>query len=255
MKDLFNFLRSKIFLLNILLAVVVVASAFGFTYVWLNSYTNHGQSIEVPELKGLSTEQVQTQLEHLHLRFAIVDSVYDLEQKPGTILEQDPAPKAKVKEERTIYLTINSSIPPKVKVPDLTDISLRQAEALLQTFGLKAGALSYKHDLAKNAVLETRYKGRPIKPGTSVNKGSVIDLVVGDGIGGENERVSIPNLIGLTKAEAEDALNASNLAMGAIIYDENIKDSLSAVVFKQFPLPSDSLLLKQGESVDIYLKN
>src|SRR5215510_3272084 len=102
MKDFFNFLRSKIFLLNLLLAVVVVASVFGFTYEWLNKYTNHGQSIEVPELKGLNTEQVQVQLERLHLRFAIVDSVYDLEQKPGTILEQDPAPKAKVKEDRTI---------------------------------------------------------------------------------------------------------------------------------------------------------
>src|SRR5258706_934163 len=252
MKGVLNFLRSKIFLLNVILAAVVVASVFGFTYKWLNKYTNHGQSIEVPELKGLNIAQVTVLLERLHLRYAVVDSIYQLEKMQGTILEQDPAPTAKVKEDRTIYLTINSGIPPKVKMPDLTDVSLRQAEAILETFGLKAGALSYKHDLAKNAVLETRYHGKPIKAGTSVNKGSVIDLVVGDGIG--SERASVPDLMGLTKAEALAVLNVANLSVGAIIYDENIKDSLSAVVYKQFPLPSDSLRISQGEPVDIYLR-
>lgn len=252
MKDIFNFLWSKIFLLNLLLALVVVASVFGFTYKWLNTYTNHGQSIEVPQLKGLNMKQVQDMVEHLHLRYAVIDSIYQLGEKPGTILEQDPAPKAKVKEDRTIYLTINSGLPPTVKMPDLTDVSLRQAEAILQTFGLKSGALTYRHDLAKNAVLEARFRGKTIKPGTSLNKGSVVDLVVGDGIG--SERAFVPNLIGLTKAEALTALNDANLSAGAIIFDENIEDSLSAVVYKQFPLPSDSLQLKQGESVDIYLK-
>jgi beta-lactam-binding protein with PASTA domain len=251
MKDVFIFLRSKVFLLNIILALLVAAGVFGFTYQWLDKYTNHGQSIEVPELKGLNMEQVKVLLERLHLRYAVVDSMYQLEKKPGIILEQDPVPKAKVKEDRTIYLTINSGIAPRVKMPDLTDVSLRQAEAILETFGLKSGGLTYRHDLAKNAVLETRYRGRPIKPGTSVNKGSVIDLVVGDGIG--SERTSVPDLTGLTWQEAMTALNNANLAAGAVIFDENIKDSMSAVVYKQFPLPSDSFQLKQGESVDIYL--
>ena len=169
-------MRSKIFLLNLFLAVAAIAAVFGFTYAWLDKYTNHGQSIEVPELKGLNLKQVQEVLDRLNLRYAVVDSIYQLGEKSGNILEQDPAPKAKVKEDRTIYLTINSSVPPTVKVPDLTDVSLRQAEAILQTFGLKAGTLSYRHDLAKNAVLEARYHGKQVKPGTSVNKGSVIDL-------------------------------------------------------------------------------
>jgi len=251
MKDVFNFLRSKIFLLNLVLAALVIAGVFGFTYRWLDKYTNHGQSIEVPELKGLNMEQVSVLLERLHLRYDVIDSLYQLDKKPGMVLEQDPVPKSKVKEDRTIYLTINSGIPPTVKMPDLTDVSLRQAEAILQTFGLKSGALSYRHDLAKNAVLGASYRGRPIKPGTSVNKGSVIDLVVGDGIG--SERTVVPNLIGLTWQEAMTALNTANLAAGAVIFDENIKDSMSAVVYKQFPLPSDSFQLKQGESVDIYL--
>jgi len=75
---------------------------------------------------------------------------------------------------------------------------------------------------------------------------------VGDGIG--SERVFVPNLIGLTKTEALAALNDANLSAGAVIFDENIGDSLSAVVYKQFPLPTDSVQLKQGESVDIYLR-
>ena len=252
MKDFFNFLRSKVFLLNVLLAIMVVVAVFGFTYKWLSSYTNHGQSIEVPDLKGLNTEQVKVLLERLHLRYAIIDSLYQTEKKPGTVLEQDPSPKSKVKEDRTIYLTVNSGIPPKVKMPDLTDVSLRQAEAILQRIGLKRGELSYKHDLAKNAVLEARYRGRIIKPGTELSKGSMVDLVVGDGLGGE--KVSVPDLTGLTKSEAADALNMANLSVGAVFYDENIKDSVSAVVYKQFPLPTEDVVLNQGESVDIYLR-
>lgn len=252
MKSFFKFLISKIFFLNLVIAAVVVIAVFGFTYNWLNSYTNHGQSIEVPELKGLNMEQVNVLLQRLHLRYSVIDSIYQLDKSPGTVLEQDPAPKAKVKEDRTIYLTINSGIPPKVKMPDLTDVSLRQAEAVLQTFGLKTGALTYRHDLAANAVLQARYQGRPIKPGTVISKGSVIDLVVGDGIG--SEAASVPDLTGLTRAEALTALLEANLSPGAIIFDQNIKDSASAVVYKQFPLPTDSMVLNQGESVDIYLR-
>lgn len=251
MKDIFNFLTGKIFLLNLMLAAVLVVSVFGFTYRWLDKYTNHGQSVEVPELRGLNTEQVTVLLERLHLRFTVVDSIYQVEKMAGIVLEQDPAPKAKVKEDRTIYLTINSGIPPKVKMPDLTDVSLRQAEAILQNFGLKTGTLTYRHDLAKNAVLETWHRGKPIQPGTSVSKGSVIDLIVGDGIG--DERVSVPDLTGLTKANAWAVLTEANLSLGAVIYDKNVKDSVLAVVYKQFPLPAEGMQLKQGEPVDIYL--
>ena len=182
----------------------------------------------------------------------IVDSIFELDKPPGTVVDQDPAPDSKVKEDRTIYLTVNASLPPKIKMPDLIDVSYRQAEAILQTFGLKVGTLIYKPDLAKNAVLGQRYKGAEINPGTEIPQGSLIDLVLGDGLG--NTKVQVPNLVGLTKGEALFMLKGWSLNIGTLFYDNGLKDSTIAKVYKQFPAASDSSIINQGEAVDLYLR-
>jgi hypothetical protein len=247
-----QFFTSKVFFINLLLALIFIAAVFGITYSYLSSYTHHGESIAVPDLRGLTKERLATFVNGKHLRYAIVDSIFELDKTPGTVVDQDPAPDSKVKEDRTIYLTVNASLPPKVKMPDLVDVSYRQADAILQTFGLKVGNLIYKPDLAKNAVLGQRYRGSEISPGTEIPKGSVIDLVLGDGLG--NTQVSVPDLIGLTKGEALFVLKGSSLNVGTVHYDGGVKDSLVAKVYKQSPEPSDDATLNQGEAVDLYLR-
>jgi beta-lactam-binding protein with PASTA domain len=246
-----EFFTSKVFLINIVLALVFVAAVFGITYKYLSSYTHHGESISVPDLRGLKKDRLESFVKDKQLRYAIVDSLFELDKVPGTVIEQDPAPDSKVKEGRTIYLTVNASLPPKVKMPDLVDVSFRQAEAILQTFGLKVGSLIYKPDLARNAVLGQRYKGSEITAGKEIPKGSVIDLVLGDGLG--NTRVPVPDLVGLTKGEALFVLKGSSLNIGTLFYDHG-RDSTNAKVYKQSPEPSDSATINQGEAVDLYLR-
>jgi beta-lactam-binding protein with PASTA domain len=251
LSSLRSFFTSKVFLINLLLALVFVAAVFGFTYTYLGSYTHHGESISVPDLRGLKKERMESFVKDKHLRYAIVDSLFELDKEPGTVIEQDPAPDSKVKENRTIYLTVNASLPPKVKMPDLIDVSYRQAEAILQTFGLKVGSLIYKPDLARNAVLGQRYRGSEISAGKEIPKGSVIDLVLGDGLG--NTSVPVPELIGLTKGEALFVLKGSSLNIGTVYYDPGTRDSTNAKVYKQSPQASDSAAISQGEAVDLYL--
>lgn len=251
MKDLLAFFRSKLFLINLAIAVALIFAIFGFTYLWLDNYTKHGENISVPDLIGMKVKQVDSLVAGRHLQFAVVDSVFLPDLAPATITEQDPLPNAKVKENRTIYLTVNSGISPKVQMPNLIDVSLRQAEAILQTYGLKAGEFSFRHDLAKNAVLEQKFRGREIKPGALISRGSIINLVLGDGIGGE--KIEVPSLIGLTKSEALFVLKGSSLNPGAVIYDGTVSDSAAAIIYKQFPLPSDSAKVNEGETIDMYL--
>lgn len=246
-----EFFTSKVFLINVVIALVFVAAVFGFTYNYLDNYTHHGESISVPDLRGLKVDRLQSFVTDKHLRYAIVDSIFELDKPAGTVVEQDPAPDSKVKEDRTIYLTVNASLPPKVKMPDLIDVSFRQAEAILMTFGLKVGTLIYKPDLAKNAVLGQHYRGYDINAGTEIPKGSVIDLVLGDGLG--NSQVPVPNLIGLTKGEAMFVLKGSSLNIGSLFYEHAMRDSTNAKVYKQSPEPSDSSSISQGEAVDLYL--
>jgi beta-lactam-binding protein with PASTA domain len=164
------FITSRTFLKNILLLLVLLVLGFFIIKGFMNFYTHHGQSIAVPNLVGLKITNLKSVLEPHNFNFKVVDSLYDADKAPGAVLDQDPASDSKVKEGRTIYLTINSTLPPDVRMPDLIDVSSRQAEAILQSFGLVTGEITYRSDMAKNAVLEQRYKNAIIKPGIMIPK-------------------------------------------------------------------------------------
>lgn len=247
-----KFLTSKIFLINLLIALIVLVMFFGFTYKWLDSYTNHGSTVTVPDLRGLKITDVENFIKDKALRFKIADStIFDINKPAGTVIEQDPAPQEKVKENRTIYLTITRTNAPKTKMPNIIDVSFRQAEAILQSYGMKTGKTIYKPDLCKNCVLSFEVEGKPLKAGDEISKGSVIDLVLGDGFG--NTKVNVPDLVGLSYEEALFVLKASSLNAGAVIFDNSVRDSSRAVIYKQSPSPENSDVISQGEAVDLYL--
>ncbi|HNB33014.1 MAG TPA: PASTA domain-containing protein [Bacteroidia bacterium] len=252
MKELIRFLKSRIFWINALVIFIVIIMSIGLVYKWLDSFTDHGNSVSVPDLKGMNIKKVDGFLKTKNLSFKIADSsVYLLDQKPGTIVEQDPQPDEKVKQGRTIYLTITRSSAPMVKVPALKDVSLRQAEAILAASGLRMGEQIFKPDLAKNAVLSMMINGRDLKAGTDVPKGSAIDLIVGDGLG--NTVITVPSLIGLTYDEALFVLKGSSLNIGSLFFDGVIKDTLNAKIYDQNPAP-DNNTINQGDAIDLYLR-
>ncbi len=251
MEKLTSYLKSKVFFTHLLIAIGLVFILLFLTYNWLSGYTNHGETVTVPDLKGKTMKDIEKFLVGKTFQVKIADSSsFILDKAPGTIIEQDPMANSKVKEGRTIYITITRTVPPGVKLPNLVDVSQRQAEAILGSFGLKVGQLIYKPDLAKNAVLAMLFKGNPIKAGEEIPKGSAIDLILGDGIG--NTEVPVPTLVGLTTEEALFVLQGSQLNPGAMVYDEDVLDSASAVIYKQTPEPGDSIFVKQGESIDLY---
>jgi beta-lactam-binding protein with PASTA domain len=221
------------------------------TMNWLDSYTLHGETITVPDLKGMSLQQVERQLKSKNLQYAVLDSLYDKNMKPNSVLDQNPKPEAKVKENRTIYLTINAYNPPKFKMPKLIDKSLRQAQIELESYGLLVGQLTYVPDMAQNAVLKQLVNGKEIKPGDLIAKGTAVDLVLGDGLG--NTQVEVPFLLNLTLNEAKFVLTSSSLNIGALVFIGNISDTSRAVVVRQIPDVSSKRMLTMGESIDIFL--
>ncbi len=254
MKAFFQFLKSKDFIKHLSIAILIIACVLFLVFKWLNIYTRHGETVSIPDLKGLDITEAMEVLEEQGFRY-VVDSIYTDKADAGTVYEQEPEANALVKENRTIYLTIVSSDAPSVKLPDLIDVSLREAKAILESYGIQVGQLIYKPDLAQNAVLAVEHKGKTLNKGDLLKKGDVVNLVLGDGYG--NLKVNIPNLIGLTYDEALFVLKGSKLLMGAIIFDGNTSDTVNAVVYKQSPeFSSDTSInqISQGETIDIYLK-
>lgn len=164
---------------TLLLAVAVFAVYLFLSMIFTGWYTRHGQSIVVPKIEGMPAENAFTLLDDNDLEMIVIDSVYNEDMKPGTIVEQDPRSDVRVKPGRKIYVTINTGIKPKVKVPRLINGSSNLAKVLLQNAGLKLGRVdSVKSTIGSGLVIRQKYRGRDIAPNTPLEKGSVIDIVV-----------------------------------------------------------------------------
>ena len=238
--------------LAILIAVVVLFVVLIF--VALRVYTRHGQNVSVPELRRLSLTEVKKICDERGLKFEISDSVYSSNAAPGTVIDQTPPATFKVKKERTIFLTIKAYSVEQVAMPRLIDLSIKSAQAQLATVGLGVGKISYKPDIARDAVIEQMFNGKPIPAGTRVAKGSLIDLVLGKG---EDEGISktvVPDLKSYSLYTAGLVAAQNSLNIGAKIGDGTVKtqaDSLSAVIYKQSP--AKGRLVLPGSEIDVWI--
>jgi len=255
MLHLLRFLVSKVFLINLLIALLILIGGIVGVLHYLDDYTLHSKTIEVPNLVDAHISAADSLVAGENDFSAIIaDSVYQKGKKAGFVVEQNPQAGTTVKPGRKIYLTISTSEPPKVSMPNLVDMSLRQATSLLETFGLEIGELTYEPDLCKNCILEQHINGKEIEQGERVERGIKVDLIVGAGLG--NELTTVPFLIGITSQMAEDVLKSKSLNIGGILYDETVEtkeDTIMARVSRQIPMHSEAPTVRMGSAVDIFL--
>jgi beta-lactam-binding protein with PASTA domain len=188
MMSLKEYLQSRTFLFQMMIAIVIIGALAYLFMHWLTYTTDHGNEITVPNLRKLSELEVEEKLDDLNLDYVLLDSVdYNPDFPKHTVVEQDPVAGSKVKEDRKIYIKINSSGFTTVKIPNLIEKTYRQAVPTLKALGLEEGTITYKPYLGKDMVLEMRWNGKKLNPGDKVFKSSKIDLVLGDGEVGFNE--------------------------------------------------------------------
>jgi len=220
-----------------------------YFYIYLPSTTNHGELVEVPDVKGIKIDDLEKFLKDHKLRYELNDSSYSDSLPPLTVTRQFPAPGAKVKENRIIFVSLNRVAPPTLPMPDLTG-SYDNAKAVLKSSELKLGKVWYQASPFKNWVTEFRYKGKPVEPGTRLAKGSVIDLIIGDGNGPAD--FVIGNLVGDSYETAMEKLAGWNLHLGKVELAEGADTTgVKPFVFKQEPLAGDSV--RVGEPVNLWL--
>ena len=249
-----KFLLSKIFLKNLGLVAIISVGLVMILLLWLNFYTRHGQARPVPDFYGLTIEQTAKLAKKNRLRYQVIDSVYTSLVPRGCIAEQNPKPGFKVKKWRNVVLTINAYNPEMVAMPNLVDLPIRQAIALIASSGLEMGELRYRPDLSIDVVIEQLYNGKNIRDGDSLQKGSVVDLVLGKGL--SNRRTSVPYLIGMAMEPARNKILISSLNLGTYIYDNTIinsSDSLNAFVYKQNPEYREDATLQLGSAIYLWL--
>lgn len=249
-----EFLKTKTFKYNALAAVGITIFLIVLNMFALRIYTDHGNSVEIPNLRGKTTAEVSAILTKIDLRFQIRDSVYSRETAPGTVLDHFPKAGMKVKENRTIFITLCAVSQEKIPMPQLTDISYRQAINIIESSGLIAGSIEYQPSEFPNLVLEQKNEGKAIRVGEMVPKGSVIDLVLGSDTKGETSQV--PTLFGRNLAEARLTLGEAFLNIGTVTYDESVlyeAQKVKAMIFKQSPDPAEVFEVAKGTAIDLWL--
>jgi eukaryotic-like serine/threonine-protein kinase len=249
-----NFLLSRIFFKNLGLAIAILIGIILLLLIWLNIYTRHGQARPVPDFYGLNLEETAILAKKNKLKFQVIDSVYTTVVARGCVSEQNPKPGFKVKKWRRIAISINAFNPEMVAIPDLVGLPKRQALSVIQSSGLEPGQLRYIPDLSVDFVIKQLHNGREVNPGDSIQKGSVIDIVLGKGL--SNERTPVPELLGMTFERAKSSILGASLNLGAFIYDNsviNAGDSAKAFVYKQNPEYNEEATLQLGSAVYMWL--
>jgi beta-lactam-binding protein with PASTA domain len=249
-----NFILSKLFLKNLGYAIVIIVGAVLVLLIWMNFYTRHGQARPVPNFIGLTMDQTVKLAKKSRLRYQVIDSIYTTIVPRGCVAEQNPKPGFKVKKWRNVVLTINAFHPEMAAMPNLIDLPKRQAILLAESSGLEIGLLKYRPDLSIDVVIDQQFNGKNINAGDSLQKGSVIDLVLGKGL--SNQRTPVPNLVGMRLDPAKDKILSSSLNLGTFEYDNTIRkeaDTIHAFVYKQNPEFKHDATLQLGYPMYLWL--
>lgn len=245
---MWRYFRSKEFFLSLLalFAVGIIGYLFVF-YVFLPSYTQHGESVVVPDVNKLSYKEAEKKLDKADLDVEVRDSIYLPGLPPLSVVKQYPQPSSTVKPGRTVFLTLNKTVPPSVKMPKVVDLSVYQAKAKLESWKLQVKDIRKVPDIARNVVLKALLDGKEIKEGTEIPQGTGIVLVIGEGL--REVFVKVPNIIGLNYSEASAKLSGAGLTLNPV-YDNSAGDGK---IYDQYPKP-DGDSVKQGWPVDAFIK-
>lgn len=248
----FYFLGRRKFYFHFFIAIGLSLFLLWVVLKSMDIFTQHGDVYIVPDFKGQTLEQMSDKGYNDYFIFEIIDSVYFKSKEKGTVVLQNPLPGSKVKQGRHVYLTTVAQVPEKVIMPNLKNLSLRQALVTLESNELLVGKLEYVKYFARNAVVDQLVDDEPIEPETELLKGAIINLVLGKG--DFTVMIPMPFLIAMKQADVRKKLHYYSLNVGREYYLDD-DDTAHARVYKTDPetLTEDMLML--GQPVNIWYRS
>ena len=238
-------LKHLTLMLAVSLAILVIV------LLLVKLYARQGKEFVLPDMVGSDIEDMRSDAS-LSVEYVIVDSVFNEHDPGGRILTQDPKGGTMVKKGRKVYLTITSYTADKTYLPDLCDLSLRQAVSQLYSMGLQGGTLRFVESPDRNAVLSLSQNGRTLQAGQEVNRGSRIDMVVG--LGDEGGFAMVPFVIGKTAKEARREILSASMNVDREVFDAGANRA-NAVVYRQVPGFTGITHYPLGTGITLYLRD
>ena len=204
----------------ILLLIAVLAG--GLYYV----KSSNSNMVQVPTVLNLSEEEAVKILEEKNLKANISRYAQSNNYEAGKVMEQDPTPKTKVRKNSTVNLVVSQGR--EVKVPDLSGLTLEQAEEKLKELDLELGKTStdFSESVKKDKIID-----QDPRKNEKVQAGSEIDVTVS--LGKEEDdvkNVKVPNFVGNYEEDAISLANENGLTVGNITYKYSDKYEKGVVI-------------------------
>ena len=172
----------------------------------------------------------------------VSDTLFSSAFKPGMVIDQYPSTNMKVKEGRTVRLTIVT--PEKsVMVPDLLGRSERSAELDIRQVGLEIDTVykEYNSDVPAGNVTWQYPKG-----GDMLSRGMGVHLTISLGV--PPNFFQAPNVFGLSKKKAIVEIEKAGFALGKVYYRQN-EDLIPYTVLDQSLKPGT--VLEESAIIDL----
>ena len=180
--NFFRFLFSLALVRQLFLAILLLILIIYLSLLALKVITYHNDMQKVPNLEGVSINKLERIIKAKNLRYEIIDSSkFTPRFQPLSVIVHLPSAGQLVKKNRKIYVTLNPTGYRIISVPNVVQITRRNAEVKLKSVGFSIGNISYENNIGRDMVLEIRYEGEPLEPGTLLQKTAKIDLVLGNG--------------------------------------------------------------------------
>ncbi len=195
---------------KLLIAFILVGLAIGGYAIYSFYQWMAVPIVEVPDIVGMPHIQAQAALREKGLVPRLSAEKYDKNFPAGTVISQSPLGGEKVKVGREIYYTLSKG-EEYVEVPDVRRLTLREAQLELENHQLQLGNVD---QISDPTVPKDHVISQNPREGTSVSIGTRVDLVVSKGA--EPETAIVPDLLGLTEAQAAAVLADNLLDLGEV---------------------------------------
>lgn len=207
--------------------------------------TEQVQSIAMISVTGVSEDAALKMLSDAGFTNVKTEHVEDEKTQEGYVFEQSVHEGQTIPVDQEIVLKVSAGAE-EVDVPEVTNYEDAQAVTLLQEAGFEVShAYDYSDDVEKDKVIKTEPAG-----GTKAAKGSKVIVTVSNG--SEKKEVEVPNLGGLTEAQARDSLTSKKLNAGNVTHENS--DSVAAgMVISQNPARGTTVT--EGDSVDFVISD
>ncbi len=254
-RELYWFLTSGIFLKNFATMIAIFGSFLVLSLWSVRCYTQHGKTVPVPKLLGMQLDEAKSLAKSKGFNI-VVDSSFNVHERPFSILKQNPEENTQVKKNRTLYITINKGNAESIELPSLTgNDDFESYSRQLNNYGIKSNVIKvFNNKLEPSTILDIVHNRDTITSqvgnGVRVPMGSILTFIISTR--GEAE-IGIPNLVCMRYADAKDLLSSYRLSIGVVTKDATITNEAAAFVVKQLPMPDSKTKLKPGDRININL--